>query len=413
MSAAIQTVGLSKRYTIPSNRGNGSYTTLRDSIMGLPRALLSKKNSRSKNEFWALQDINFEIQHGEILGIIGHNGAGKSTLLKILSRITDPTEGAIDIRGRVSSLLEVGTGFHPELTGRENIFLNGAINGMRRWEIRKKFDDIVSFAGVSEFLDTPCKHYSSGMYMRLAFAVAAHLDSEIMLVDEVLAVGDADFQKRCLSKMEDVRNSGKTILFVSHNMTAISNLCSRAILLEKGQITFSGNVKETISKYSESVSNSNSTRYVKTTPSNSQEAWIENIEYPTNPSGIFSTNSPLEIQCDIVSRLSIDTAISIRIKELDGNPIYHFPLVDSGLPPPHSLGSYRFNIKAPALNLYPGTYQITVTLSKKFGDQYSIIEVIDHLKITIEQDFGKCKRSLNRELGLVHTIPRWSLTKTS
>jgi len=202
-------------------------------------------------EFWALKNLSLEVQQGERIGIIGPNGAGKSTILKILSRITDPTKGRIQIKGRVASLLEVGTGFHPELTGRENIFLNGAILGMKRAEIRKKFDDIVDFAEMGEFIDTPVKRYSSGMYVRLAFSVAAHLEPEILIVDEVLAVGDAQFQKRCLGKMEDVGRSGRTVLFVSHNMSAISNLCSKGLYLQKGKAIFFGDVKSAISAYFE------------------------------------------------------------------------------------------------------------------------------------------------------------------
>src|ERR1700726_2621507 len=191
-------------------------------------------------EFWALKDVNFEVQKGDVLGIIGRNGAGKSTLLKILSRITEPTRGRVAIRGRVASLLEVGTGFHPELTGRENIFLNGAVLGMTQREIRKKFDEIVAFAEVEKFLDTPVKHYSSGMYVRLAFAVAPHLESEVLIVDEVLAVGDAEFQKKCLGKMKDVGDHGRTVLFVSHNMQAVRSLCPRALLLDGGQVVVDG-----------------------------------------------------------------------------------------------------------------------------------------------------------------------------
>ena len=200
-------------------------------------------------DFWALRDVSFDVQQGEVLGIIGRNGAGKSTLLKILSRITEPTAGRVTLRGRVASLLEVGTGFHPELTGRENIFLNGAILGMSRAEIRRKFDEIVAFAEVEQFLDTPVKRYSSGMYVRLAFAVAAHLEPEILVVDEVLAVGDAEFQKKCLGKMGEVAKGGRTVLFVSHNMAAIRRLCSRVILLKNGRITQSGNVNQCIDTY--------------------------------------------------------------------------------------------------------------------------------------------------------------------
>ncbi len=202
-----------------------------------------------KDFFYALKDINFSVNEGEVLGIIGKNGAGKSTLLKVLSRITYPTDGQIKIRGRVASLLEVGTGFHPELTGRENIFLNGAILGMSRKEIKLKFDEIVSFSGVSKFIDTPVKHYSSGMYVRLAFSVAAHLEPEILVIDEVLAVGDAEFQKRCLGKMKDVASQGRTVLFVSHNMAAVKSFCTKSILLDKGEISFIGETDIAVGKY--------------------------------------------------------------------------------------------------------------------------------------------------------------------
>ena len=203
----------------------------------------------NQQDFWALQDINFEIKRGEAVGIIGRNGAGKSTLLKILSRITEPTKGRFEIFGRVSSLLEVGTGFHPELTGRENVYLNGTILGMKRREVKAKFDEIVAFSGVEKFIDTPVKHYSSGMQVRLAFAVAAHLEPEILIIDEVLAVGDAEFQKKCLGKMEDVTGEGRTVLFVSHNMGAVQALCNRGILLDNGQVRFSGSPKNCINGY--------------------------------------------------------------------------------------------------------------------------------------------------------------------
>ena len=212
----------------------------------------------NQQDFWALQDINFEIKRGEAVGIIGRNGAGKSTLLKILSRITEPTKGRFEIFGRVSSLLEVGTGFHPELTGRENVYLNGTILGMKRREVKAKFDEIVAFSGVEKFIDTPVKHYSSGMQVRLAFAVAAHLEPEILIIDEVLAVGDAEFQKKCLGKMEDVTGEGRTVLFVSHDLGAVSSLCSRVILLADGSVIKDGNVSEVIDLYSARKKNSNS-----------------------------------------------------------------------------------------------------------------------------------------------------------
>ena len=239
---AIKAEDLSKLFQIGKSR-NGS---LRETLT----ALFSFGTKIESNDFWALKDISFEIKKGEAVGIIGKNGAGKSTLLKILSRITQPTQGRVEINGRVSSLLEVGTGFHPELTGKENIFLNGTILGMKRIEIKAKFDEIVAFSGVEKFINTPVKHYSSGMYVRLAFAVAAHLEPEILIVDEVLAVGDAEFQKKCLGKMEDVsKNEGRTILFVSHNMQAINVLCQKGLLLAEGKLEVSGSIKEVINRY--------------------------------------------------------------------------------------------------------------------------------------------------------------------
>src|SRR6266540_4236543 len=254
---AIRVEHLSKQFQIggPQER----YKTLRDTLADAASApfrrihsLLKRANVRTperSNTIWALKDVSFEVQRGEVIGIIGRNGAGKSTLLKVLSRITEPTEGYAELHGRVGTLLEVGTGFHPELTGGENIYLNGTILGMKRTEIERKFDEIVDFAEVERFIDTPVKHYSSGMYLRLAFAVAAHLDPEILIVDEVLAVGDAQFQKKCLGKMEDVANQGRTVLLVSHNMAAVQNLCKRVILIERGRVEYDGETNAGIDRY--------------------------------------------------------------------------------------------------------------------------------------------------------------------
>jgi len=261
----IKAENLGKKYTIGHQATNGRYLALRDVVMQNARSFwrVTKDLVRGKpiilgddlEEIWALKDVSFDIRRGEAVGIIGRNGAGKSTLLKILSRITEPTAGRVTIRGRVASLLEVGTGFHPELTGRENIYLNGAVLGMTRAEIKRKFDEIVDFSGVEKFLDTPVKRYSSGMYVRLAFAVAAHLEPEILLVDEVLAVGDVGFQKKCLGKMEDVSGEGRTVLFVSHNMAAVANLCERSILLENGSIRDNGATREVTETYLSSIQN--------------------------------------------------------------------------------------------------------------------------------------------------------------
>jgi lipopolysaccharide transport system ATP-binding protein len=268
MQPIIRVENLSKQYRIGTRQA--AYDTLRESLVGAIRApLLRFRNPQSairdpqsatrnpqSDHIWALKDVSFEVMPGEVVGIIGRNGAGKSTLLKILSRITEPTSGGIDLHGRVGSLLEVGTGFHPELTGRENIYLNGAILGMKRAEIERKFDEIVSFAEIEKFLDTPVKHYSSGMYVRLAFAVAAHLEPDILVIDEVLAVGDAAFQKKCLGRMKGMSTEGRTVLFVSHNMTALRSLCERAVWLSDGAVSDDGDAKNVISSYLETVSGS-------------------------------------------------------------------------------------------------------------------------------------------------------------
>src|SRR5712691_1608663 len=255
----IRAEGLGKKYMIGHEIERERYTALRDVLARGARDAWRKAADLvhgralvaggATEEFWALRDVSFEVQRGEVLGIIGRNGAGKSTLLKILSRITEPTEGRVTIRGRVASLLEVGTGFHPELSGRENIYLNGAILGMTRAEIRRKFDEIVAFAEVEKFLDTPVKRYSSGMYVRLAFAVAAHLEPEILVVDEVLAVGDAEFQKKCLGKMSEVAGGGRTVLFVSHNMSAIKSLTKRVLYVNRGRVSYDGSTEAALHLY--------------------------------------------------------------------------------------------------------------------------------------------------------------------
>jgi lipopolysaccharide transport system ATP-binding protein len=279
---AISVENLSKSYLVghESARGQG-YQTLRETLVRNVRNFGRKAIDMARGrqiiqgdeieEFWALKDVSFDVKRGEAVGIIGRNGAGKSTLLKILSRITEPTKGRIAIRGRVASLLEVGTGFHPELTGRENIFLNGAILGMTRREIKAKFDEIVHFAEVEKFLDTPVKRYSSGMYVRLAFAVAAHLEPETLVVDEVLSVGDAEFQKKCLAKMNDIGQAGRTVLFVSHNMLAVQTLCSRALLMSKGQFVADGSPQAIVAMY---------LRANSTSPEGQQ--WVDSATAPGN-----------------------------------------------------------------------------------------------------------------------------------
>jgi len=311
--AIIKVENLSKKYIIGHDRrssGAYNYSSLRDSIAHSCRGVYQRlrhpmspnRENTDLEEFWALKDINFEINAGDKVGIIGRNGAGKSTLLKILSRITEPTTGKITMNGRVASLLEVGTGFHPELTGRENIYLNGSILGMTRSEIKKKFDEIVDFSGVEKFLDTPVKRYSSGMYVRLAFAVAAHLEPEILLIDEVLAVGDAEFQKKCLGKMDEVSKQGRTILFVSHNMVAIKQLCNKSMFLQNGKNAFFSNSQETINFYLKSnqkIKSSDFLEQMLRTMNHNKVFKFDNIKLWQNGNIVkqdIENGKPLEIQ---------------------------------------------------------------------------------------------------------------------
>ncbi len=276
----IEVKNISKKYRL----GSIGLSSFFDDLRGVGKKLgLPCKPPDETKEFWALKDLSFEVEEGEVLGIIGHNGAGKSTLLKILSRITEPSSGSAILRGRVASLLEVGTGFHGEMTGRENIFLNGALYGLTTKEIRKELDSIIDFSQCNEFIDTPVKRYSSGMFVRLAFAVAAHLQPEILIVDEVLAVGDADFQKRCIGKMKEVSRSGRTVLFVSHQMQAVSNLCDRAILLKNGKIHYSGSTDSTIRRYlDENIATASQRAGIRTDRTGSGEAKLEEIKLIEN-----------------------------------------------------------------------------------------------------------------------------------
>ncbi|HEY4062586.1 MAG TPA: polysaccharide ABC transporter ATP-binding protein [Puia sp.] len=320
----IQVENLSKKFII-SHEKKERYTSFRDVITNQAKRTFSgaafrkRENNATTEEFWALNGLDFEIQQGDRLAIIGKNGAGKSTLLKILSRITDPTAGRITMRGRVASLLEVGTGFHPELTGRENIFLNGAILGMGRAETRKKFDEIVEFAEVQQFLDTPVKRYSSGMYVRLAFAVAAHLEPEILVVDEVLAVGDAQFQKKCLNKMGDVsKGEGRTVLFVSHNMMAVKTLCNRGMFLEKGKLSFMGSVDQAINKYESVFAPSLKAVFRGDDPrAGNEKVRLDSIEIEldnrdSEAAGTFSITRPMKIHVRLTNH-SVDTPINVNL----------------------------------------------------------------------------------------------------
>jgi lipopolysaccharide transport system ATP-binding protein len=307
----IRAENLGKKYII-GHKGTRGYKTFREQMLQHVNNFYSRTKKLVSGqevlegdeleEFWALKDLNFEIQKGDRVGIIGKNGAGKSTLLKVLSRITEPTTGKVFIKGRVASLLEVGTGFHPELSGRENIFLNGAIMGMSRAEIKRKFDEIVDFSGVEKFLDTPVKRYSSGMYVRLAFSVAAHLEPEILVVDEVLAVGDAEFQKKCLGKMQDVSNSeGRTVLFVSHNLMALSSLCNKGIYLKNGQIRSQGDIQQALSDYSKEGTEANKSEWKGDAGDESVRIYGTKVYCADSPDGYFTHKDIIiEVEGEII-----------------------------------------------------------------------------------------------------------------
>ncbi len=329
-------------------------------------------SSLRDDEMWALRDISFEVKQGEILGIIGRNGAGKSTLLKILSRVTAPTAGEIRVKGRVASLLEVGTGFHPELTGRENIFLNGAILGMTKSEVRRKLDEIVAFAEIEKFLDTPVKRYSSGMYVRLAFAVAAHLEPEILVVDEVLAVGDAEFQKKCLGKMGDVAKTGRTILFVSHNLSAVSALCSRVTVLNRGDVLFSGDVFEAINRYSRlSVSPAQalvdfSNRTVERFGEQQYAVWktLQILDAEGNATTVLQMGqeATFELSLDI-KQPSDDFEIGITISNLQDVSLHYLVSGWEGFSAIRQRGLHKISVQLPCLHVFPGDYQLNVWIA--------------------------------------------------
>jgi lipopolysaccharide transport system ATP-binding protein len=363
-NVVIRADGLSKKYIIGHETERERYTALRDvlvrSAKGFARSARDMVRGQQLitgdevEEFWALTDVSFEIKRGEVVGIIGRNGAGKSTLLKVLSRITEPSKGRVEIRGRVASLLEVGTGFHPELTGRENIYLNGAILGMTRAEIRRKFDEIVAFAEVEKFLDTPVKRYSSGMYVRLAFAVAAHLEPEILVVDEVLAVGDAEFQQKCLGKMKDVAGRGRTVLFVSHNMAAIQALCSRGVVLQGGRLVFVGTNHDATTYYS----SKRETAHLNGQWQRITRDQIKTIGFTNISASLYGTQPHLQLKCEfVIECVSRCSSSFIAVDILDGSRL---PLMQA-LPHPTPFiegkpGLHKIEITIDLPPLIPGVY---------------------------------------------------------
>lgn len=383
MAKVIVTSGLGKRYFLNRHSTGSRYKTVRDSLAGLLRRFhpAASQLPGGDDEFWALRDVDFALEQGDRLGIIGRNGAGKSTLLKLLSRITEPTEGEIRMQGRVASLLEVGTGFHPELTGRENILLNGAILGMKRSEIRRKFDEIVSFAEVERFLDTPVKRYSSGMYVRLAFAVAAHLEPEILIVDEVLAVGDMQFQKKCLGKMRDVGMGGRTVLFVSHNMSIISSLCNKGLLLDGGRVKYLGDIQPAIDQYL-SVSGTEAvvdlSRAPRRTPCEfSRLLGISLEDGDGRPTNMFFMGDKLVCRIRVSCHKFMRNAeIGLRVSSRFGSPIHYLTSTWEGLNVDLEPGEHEFEVVVPDIRLFPGTYSLGAwTLIKGYGSDDNVADV--------------------------------------
>ena len=432
MSTVIKIDHLSKAYQL-GNIGTGTLSRdLERSWAKLrgkedPFLKIGEVNNRAvkgtSDVVWSLNDISFNVEQGDAIGIIGRNGAGKSTLLKILSRVTAPTTGSVKIKGRIASLLEVGTGFHPDLSGRENIYLNGAILGMRKTEIKRQFDEILEFAGVERYIDTPVKRYSSGMYVRLAFAVAAHLESEIMIIDEVLAVGDAEFQKKCLGKMKDVsKGQGRTVIFVSHNMGSINQLCNRGILLENGMLTMNAPVSAVVDHYLK-------TDIVSTPYTDLQESNIKRLgngkvrftevsltnQNQTERNRIFSIGDELYISFTVRFNNPDQPLIrtSIELKTVDGIKIANMIDQDSGFGVTVTGdGHSSYRVKLPDIRFYPGTYYLSL-----YAGDTSSTEIYDYLEdcISFEViDGGSLTgRNLPRSAGLLFLTPVWTKTSDS
>jgi lipopolysaccharide transport system ATP-binding protein len=383
---AIRVARLGKKYRIRHQRPE-RYVALRDVITDKVRGLFRPRTptgpAATVEDFWALKDISFEARRGEVIGIIGRNGAGKSTLLKLLSRITEPNEGRIEIEGRLATMLEVGTGFHPELTGRENIFLNGAVLGMRHAEIRQRFDEIVSFADVENFLDTPVKRFSSGMYMRLAFAVAAHLETENLIVDEVLAVGDAEFQRKCLGKISEVARGGRTVLFVSHNMGAIRHLTRRCIVLDRGRIKLDAPVQEAIDFYlTQTGTGLDGGIFVRPKAPEGQALYVRRVTIrrpsSSEPTQHFNCDEPILICVEYTATRGIPGLYGyLAVSRLDGATVYEGDSTDAAIDPLDHIASGPgvLTIGIPARVLGPATYQVYLSFASDIDASGPAIDV--------------------------------------
>jgi lipopolysaccharide transport system ATP-binding protein len=418
----VRVESLSKRYLINHQQGarEGLRQAVDDALSNPLRWLNNRRRAlrQTQEEYWALKDVSIDINQGEVVGIIGRNGAGKSTLLKILSRITEPTTGKITIEGRIASLLEVGTGFHPELTGRENIFLNGAILGMKSSEIRQKFDEIVAFAGVEKFLDTPVKRYSSGMYVRLAFAVAAHLESDILIVDEVLAVGDAQFQKKCLGKMDDIsKHCGRTVLIVSHQMASVSNLCSKCVVLNGGRVSFYGETKTAVELYN----GLSETRLETRNPAAYRAKWAkpyitgsrllslagkETDQFPLGSGFVVE----LQYKCPSTHRIK-QPIMGIVIRHSTFGAITTINMRMSGVHPEPSGAAATIRCIVPQLSLVHGSYTLDIWL----GDGATDVDMLsEYLPLIIEEsDVYNSGHPPSTHFGVLFIHADWQLTETS
>lgn len=411
----IEIKNISKKYNITHNRGG--YLTIRDILMNIVKNPFKYVKDKAKKavgvgheDFWALKDISFNIKKGEVIGIIGRNGAGKSTLLKILSQITPPTEGVIKMHGKVGSLLEVGTGFHPELTGRENIFLNGAILGMTRVEIAKKFDQIVEFAGIEKFLDTPVKYYSSGMYVRLAFSVAAHIEPDILIIDEVLAVGDAEFQKKCLGKMDEItKKDGRTILFVSHNIGAIRQLCKKTILLNQGKLEMMGETEEVIRHYLKSVFPYTEEPF-KYIFNKSKNLTVTSLKMANEKRQIpVGEDLDLSFEYSYSGEGNRKLLAALSIIDTEGNVLCftHNQLENLSIVPEQPGGKIR--IKIPKLNLKPENYTINLVL---VIDGMQVAELnLGKIQISAQPFFASNEFPTNSFPSMVLFRSEWSHNK--
>jgi len=397
-NTAVQIENLSKRYRLGGQQA--SYQTLRESLVSA--ITFNRPNHPRPSEIWALKDVSLQIHQGDVLGIIGRNGAGKSTLLKIISRITRPTSGQVRLRGRVGSLLEVGTGFHPELSGRENIYLNGAILGMHKAEIAKKFDEIVAFAEIEQFLDTPVKRYSSGMYMRLAFAVAAHLEPEILLVDEVLAVGDAAFQKKCLGKMGEVSSQGRTVLFVSHNMGAVSQLCCRCILLERGCLTVDGIPTEVISRYVSSTSQvGDGTEWERTGSGKVRVRTVSLLDAKQDPTQTFFMGQDMVIRlCGNTEASQIEFSLTIQIGTLSGILVL-YAQDQNHIFRATRQRNFEIEVNIPQLSLMPGSYAVHAWIGQMGIETFDQVWGAASFDV-VQSEIAATTHPINQKYGLVY-----------